>query len=273
MNRPEDHARSDDFGAQYIRLQSPVFRHIERSVCGCDYGGTSWTTQQEADRLCSILGLVPGMRLLEIGAGSGWPGLYVAQRSGCDLTMVDLPVEALRRAADRAVSDHLDGTCGFSVADAALLPFRSEQFHAISHSDVLCCLEKKREVLEDCRRVIGGKGIMAFTVISITPGLSRKDHDHAVEFGPPFVDAETGYDRMLRATGWCLHECEDLTQEYLATSRRYMEQMESRAPELRQLLGVEVFASDVERLHAKVDAINRGLFRRELLVATPGGPV
>ena len=50
---------------------------VERAVCGSDYGGTSWTTMAEAKQVAQMLGVGPGDRLLEVGAGSGWPALYV----------------------------------------------------------------------------------------------------------------------------------------------------------------------------------------------------
>ena len=39
-------------------LGSPaVVRDIERSVLGCDYGATSWTTREEAGTVAGLLGL------------------------------------------------------------------------------------------------------------------------------------------------------------------------------------------------------------------------
>ena len=99
----EERTLTEDFRAQYQRHQSPVLRTIERKACGCDYGGTSWTTRDEADRICGLLDLRPGQRLLEVGAGSGWPGLYLAGQMDCDVAFVDLPFEGLqhRRASCR----------------------------------------------------------------------------------------------------------------------------------------------------------------------------
>jgi hypothetical protein len=96
---PEQRAQRDRFDELYVRAQSPVILSIERSVCGCDYGGTSWTTRDEAERLGALLGLRPGLRLLDLGAGSGWPALYLARMSGCDIALVDLPLSGLRIAA------------------------------------------------------------------------------------------------------------------------------------------------------------------------------
>ena len=72
---PAERALRERFDATYAAGQSPVMRAVERSVCGCDYGATSWTTVNEAQRIGDALALAPGLRLLEIGAGSGWPAL------------------------------------------------------------------------------------------------------------------------------------------------------------------------------------------------------
>ena len=68
----EELAKRDDFAAQYRRGQQAAMQAVERAVCGCDFGGTSWATQGEADRISADLELAPGVRLLEIGAGSGY---------------------------------------------------------------------------------------------------------------------------------------------------------------------------------------------------------
>jgi protein-L-isoaspartate O-methyltransferase len=76
---PEERAQKERFESFYLRSQSPVMLTIERSVCGCDYGGNSWTSRDEAEQIAARLALRPGVRLLDIGAGSGWPGLYMGK--------------------------------------------------------------------------------------------------------------------------------------------------------------------------------------------------
>jgi hypothetical protein len=69
---PEEQAQRQRFEEFYVTAQSPVMLSIERSVCGCGYGGNSWTTQPEARAIAALLELRPGMRLLDVGAGSCW---------------------------------------------------------------------------------------------------------------------------------------------------------------------------------------------------------
>ena len=78
------------------------------------------------------------MRLLDVGAGCGWPGLFLARGTGCDVALVDRPLRELRVASRRAVEDRLGGEHWLAVADGSALPFRSGWFDAITHCDVLC---------------------------------------------------------------------------------------------------------------------------------------
>ena len=263
---PEEQAQRRRYDELHPRAQAPVMLSIERQVCGCDYGANSWTTLVEAQRIAALLELRAGMRLLDIGAGSGWPGLHLAKMSGCDVALVDVPLAGLRIAAERAVRDRISSAYWIAVADAAGLPFRDGSFDAVSHSDVLCCLPKKRAVLEACRRTIRSGGRMAFTVISVTPGLSREDHVRAVAYGPEFVESDTDYPTLLAQTGWTVLDCQDITMDYAASCRRQIRADEERGEELQALLGPSEFAERQADWRSKVGAIDNGLLRRELFV-------
>jgi ubiquinone/menaquinone biosynthesis C-methylase UbiE len=207
--------------------------------------------------------------MLEVGAGSGWPGLYLAGQMDCDVVFVDLPIEGLQIGALRAVDDGLTERCRFAVADAAALPFGDRSFDAISHSDVLCCLDAKAEVLDDCRRVIRPGGTMVFTVISITPGLSSEGHARALEFGPPFVDSACDYAAMLDRCGWHIRDRVDITGEWAQTTQRYLCEQEVHRKELEELRGKEDSDAQLIRMREKIAAIDDGLLCRELYVSTP----
>src|SRR3990172_2161801 len=260
----EERTRCENFAEQYRLGRSCVMREIERAVQGCDYGSTSWATENEVRRVAQMLRLRPGKRFLDIGAGSGWPGLYLARTTGCDVALVDLPYEGLRIAAERAAADGPAGRCWFAVADGAALPVTAAAFDAIGHSDVLCCLEAKLSVLRDCRRVIRSDGRMVFTVVSIAPGLSPADHERAVESGPRFVAAPAEYPALLPQAGWDVADRIDLTAEYAETARRLLREEEARAEPLRELLGTAEYAERLAGHRATLRATEDGLLRREL---------
>ncbi len=265
----EEQELSEHFADEYRRAQTPVMLDLERAVCGCDYGGTSWTTRDEAERMGRLLDLGKGRKLLEIGAGSGWPALFLAGETGCDAILADVPYDALRIAADRVASDSLDGEISLAVADGAALPFRAGSFDAVSHSDVLCCLARKRDVLNECRRVIRGGGKMVFSVISISPGLSPADQARAVESAPPYVEAECTYPELLEKTGWKVIDRMDVSADYEETGRRHIREVQARANEMRELLGEAEFEELLAKRRRNLASVADGIVRRELFVASP----
>ena len=102
--RDEQQARAL-FQERYGNRPSLTARRIEQRVIGGDWGANGFTTMAQTDALAGGLGLSAGERLLDLGTGRGWPGLYLAARTGCRVVLADLPLEGLRVAANRAASE------------------------------------------------------------------------------------------------------------------------------------------------------------------------
>ncbi len=254
----------DKFAQSYLRHQLPVMQRIERAVCGCDYGGTSWATRSEIDDIADRLSLGPGHQLMDLGAGAGWPGLYFAATTGCAVTLVDLPTEGLQLAIERAERDDLQSLSRVAVADGRALPFRDADFDAITHSDVLCCLPGKLEVLKECRRCVSDNGQMIFTVIYVAENLATNEHVRAVDVGPPYVEAATGYEEMLRQVGWSLIERTDLTSDFLNSAETFLHVDQANQSDLIELLGEADYQDRIESDRRHIDIIGKGHLRREI---------
>lgn len=127
----------DRFLEVYGRRQSPAERAVEREVFGVSEGVWSYTTPRQADLLARRLELRPGVRVLDVGAGRGWPALYLARKSGCQIVATDVPEPGLRTAFGRARGRRMRGRCAFAMAAGTHLPFRARSFDAVIHSDTL----------------------------------------------------------------------------------------------------------------------------------------
>ena len=128
----------DRFRASYGLGERRVFDEIEQEVIGVVYRANGYTTLAEAIELARRLELGPGRRLLDIGTGCGWPALYLASTTGCDVVATDVPLEGLGHAVRRAQADGLGSRAAAVAASAQAMPFRPGSFDAISHTDVLC---------------------------------------------------------------------------------------------------------------------------------------
>ncbi len=255
------------FSRDYELLGSIPLRNLERAVLGCDYGATSWTTRREATRIADLLELDVRTRLLDVGAGAGWPGLYFAQLIGCDVVLTDLPLLGLELARERGTRDGLTEHCDVVVADGGALPFADASFDAISHSDVLCCMPAKLAMLRECRRVARPGHRMAFSVIVPAASLSESERQRALASGPEYVDVPEGYAALLEQSGWRLLTCIDVTDEFQHSMRTSVECMHTDSKALIDVLGTNEFTERVVRRQTTIAAVASGILKREIFVA------
>jgi ubiquinone/menaquinone biosynthesis C-methylase UbiE len=121
------------------RYGAPVPRPIlivEREVIGANVGANGYTTVAQVDELSERLRLTADSSLLDIGSGRGWPALYLAQKTGCRATLLDVPEPALRTAMRVADKREL-ANVSIVLGSADHLPFAANSFDAITHTDTL----------------------------------------------------------------------------------------------------------------------------------------
>jgi len=256
---------SCDFAFEYEVGKSPLMLEIEQRVRGSDYGATSWTTRAQAEATVARLGLDTGRRVLDIGSGAGWPALFLATESGCEVVLSDVPLIGLQLAARRAAHDGVDNRCSLLAADGAALPFADGTFDRVHHSDVLCCMPDKRELLRECHRVGKRGALMEFSVISLTrQSLTDDERELLTLSGPPHPDAGGDYRTLLCDTRWDVLELHDVTQEFSRCIDALLNEFAARRDELVNLLGEDDYAARIERRMSMRSALERGLFRREI---------
>jgi ubiquinone/menaquinone biosynthesis C-methylase UbiE len=138
---PADLDKQDNFERfeeKYSRQRSSAVREVERIVLGHEVGLDGYTTVEQAHTLCDLFPLSESDRLLDVGAGRGWPGFHVGECRSCNLVSTDVPVGALTQARTAAAARAIRGRCQFVVADGRALPFPPAYFNGIVHADVFC---------------------------------------------------------------------------------------------------------------------------------------
>lgn len=108
--------------------------------------------------LAERMGLEPGTRLLDSGAGVGGPARFVQERHGVVPSLVD-PMPGACRAARRLFDHHA------VVGDGAALPVDDAAFEAAWSLGVLCTVKDKASQLAELRRVVapgGAVGLLVF---------------------------------------------------------------------------------------------------------------
>ena len=122
--------------------------------------------------LLGTLSLRNGMRILDVGSGSGDTVLEIAEKVKPDgkAVGVDFSPEAVALAREKAKKKGLEKIAEFHMANALSLPFPDNYFDAAISECVVCLIQDKQKAFNEKVRVlkIGGKVVM-HDVVSLTP--------------------------------------------------------------------------------------------------------
>ena len=133
-----DPVDEERFAERYAASGAAAVIETELEALGSDYQANGYTTRDQADELGRLLALGSDTVLLDIGAGCGWPGLYLAGESGCRVVSADPVAEGVDTARRRALADGLSGRSAQILTSATHLPLRPRSIDAVVHTDVLC---------------------------------------------------------------------------------------------------------------------------------------
>jgi cyclopropane fatty-acyl-phospholipid synthase-like methyltransferase len=268
MRRRDEQWAHDNFTQRYRLATSGAAAEVERQVIGAVWGVNGYTTRDEVDELGDRLSLTPQSKLLDLGAGRGWPGLYLAARHGCYVVLSDLPHEGLVIALRTARQRHLASRASAIVASARLLPLRSGTFDAVVHTETLCCLSAKASVLRASRKVLKPGGRTAFFTIYVPNGLSKAAKRRALAAAPRYGWSRVSNQQLMQSAGFADIIEKDSTEQFLRTLRGWYEHSNERDAELVELWGAEIFRERQADRLAAIEAIEDGLQRRVLICAT-----
>ncbi len=105
-----------------------------------------------------------GMKVLDIGSGSGETVLAIAEKVGSTgkAVGVDFSPEGIRLARETAKKRSLEGIAEFHQTNAVELPFSDNSFDAVISECVVCLIQDKQKALNEKVRVLkpGGRVIM-----------------------------------------------------------------------------------------------------------------
>ena len=117
-------------------------------------------------------------------------------------------------------------------------------------------------------RLLKPGGCTAFFTIFVTPGLDPRDHRRAVRWGPRAAASRKSPRELLREAGLEGIEEVDVTEAFLETATAWLRHGRRLEPDLRETLGSEKFEELQADREVSVAAIEAGLLRRSLFVAT-----
>ena len=172
------------------------------------YGGTAAT-----DRLIAEAAVRAGDVVLDVCSGMGGPARYLAWKTGCDVTGLDLTASRVEGATELTRAAGLSGSVRFVHGDALAMPFEDASFSLAIAQESFAHIPNKPRLLGECARVLRPRGRLVFSDILHRGNLSAEDGKRLYD-GMAFSEITTaeGYAAQLRACGMEIVRVVDLTE-------------------------------------------------------------
>ena len=211
----------------------------------CAYFSSEHTSLEEAsiaklDRLCAMLRLQPGLRVLEIGSGWGACAIHMARKYGCRVTSITISerqhAEAVRRVEAAGLEDRVE--------------IRMQDYRDVSGQfDRLISIEMIEAVGDQyldlffnrCSDLLKPNGLMALQAITITDqayreAVRRVDFIKRYIFPGGFLPSvEAIMGAVRRRTDFRLVRMEDIGSHYVRTLRLWAEALRKNWQAARKL--------------------------------------
>jgi len=118
-------------------------------------------------RLVADARLRAGLRVLDLGSGTGYPALLAAQTVGSDGTVIGIDLaEQMLNAAQRKASSLRLSNVTFRTGDVTTLPFEAASFDAVTSRFCLMFLPEIQKATAEIARVLKPGGWLAAAVWS-----------------------------------------------------------------------------------------------------------
>lgn len=195
----------------------------EPAADGSDYLAACFAAKQRL--LAAMAGVGPGCHVLDIGCGNGNSALWLAARTGAEVTGIDISGVRVANAQAKAAM-HPDLPVQFRRGSAVDLPFAAETFTHIWSQATLYHVHERQRALVEIARVLRDGGVLAFDDL-VQPREQVSDLAKAyvydrLLFGPTYSHAS--YKEALAQAGLRVVEDDDwskhLGRSYVALAAR-----------------------------------------------------
>ncbi len=236
-------AQVDFFYNSYANFSGQVLANVREETYGRDIGQNSWLTADEYDCFIEWLQLCPSSNVLEVASGSGGPAMYMARKTGCQVTGFDLNAHGVSIAGHAATSAGVTQRVRFKMGDGNRpLAFADGEFDALLCIDSMNHFPCRLETLKEWRRVLKAGGRAVFTdPVVVTGPVTSEDLAQRSSIGTFVFMSRAVNEELIVKAGFRIVSQLDATENAAVVSRRWREARQRFRDDLLRIEGEERF--------------------------------
>lgn len=176
-------------------------------------------------RLALLMGLKPGMKVLDVGCGIGAPAREMVKLVGCEVIGVTINRWQVDRATELTMQAGLGGYAAFVEGDYHCLGLPDGYFDAAYATESICHAKTLEGVYGEVRRVVKEGGVFGSVEWVMTEGFDVEKEEHRrcrdqIELGGGVASMRTvGESRAaLAKVGWVVEWDEDGAERWRGLS-------------------------------------------------------
>lgn len=206
-----------------------------------------------------------GKRVLDIGCGLGGPAFLLAGKYGAHVVGTDIDPRLVEHAKRRAGELGLDGQTEFIPVKPGPLTFPDASFDVVVSSGAFTQIENKKDMFEECRRVLKPGGSVRFYDWMKREGEYSEDmlYWFKIEGLTYAMATRERYEADLRETGFVDVEVTDQSDWYREQVQKEYAKMKTELyPRMVEVMGKRDADHFMENWRAMVVVCTKGEMRQ-----------
>jgi phosphoethanolamine N-methyltransferase len=223
---------------------------------------------QTTKEFVALLDLKPGQKVLDVGCGIGGGDFYMASQFDVYVHGVDLSVNMVLIALERAAASSKLSKASFEIADIMTMDVKEASYDVVYSRDTILHIHNKPELFRRLLRVLKPGGKLLISDYARAPEEPSEEFAAYIAGRGYDLHSVAAYGRMLEAAGFADVVAEDRTWQFEASLKRELEDATANKDAFVQEFSEKDYEAIVTGWQDKLARVARGEQRWGLFRAT-----